>query len=101
MSYTFCITRCQIQVDAENRKANLVVREFDPRNHHDPAVASFPVVVADETAFAGTALSLCELCEAEADVRGRVEGRWVEDGDAVPAGLDLDGEMSLKASGRF
>ena len=37
---------------------------------------------------------------AEAHVRGRVERRGVEDGDAVPAGLDLDGEVPLEARRR-
>jgi len=34
-------------------------------------------------------------------VRGSVEGCWVEDSDAVPAGLDLNREMPLEAVGRL
>jgi hypothetical protein len=74
-----------------------VVCKFDAGDHHDATVSGGPVVVADETALASTALSICDFCHSETNVWWGVEGSGIEYGYAVPAGLDLDGEMSMEA----
>ena len=81
----------------ERKGTDSIVCEFNARDHHDPTVSGGPVVVADETAFAGAAFSVCDFCHSETDVWGIVDGSWVEYGYAVPAGLDLDGEVSVEA----
>ena len=75
----------------------MVVRELHARDHENPPIARFPVVVADERALARGALVLRDARHAEAHVRRRVERRGVEHGDAVPARLHLDRQVLQEA----
>jgi len=76
----------QIPTDGVNDVENFsIVCEFNAGDHHDAAESGGPVVVADETAFAGAALSFCDFCHSETDVWGCVEGGGVEYGYSVPA----------------
>ena len=81
----------------DHRTTHPIVRELHARDHHNAPVARVPVVVADETALGGRALALGDARHAEADVRGRVERRGVEDRDPVPAGLHLDRQVLQEA----
>jgi hypothetical protein len=73
-----------------------IISELYAGHHEDATVTGFPIVVADERAFTGGAFALCDACHAEADVFWLVKGGGVQDGDAVPTGLDLDREMVLE-----
>jgi hypothetical protein len=102
MSQTCCeqaggISHCLSETRRDDRETYLVVSQLDPRNHDDPPVPRVPIIVADQTALTRRALSRAEFGHAEPNVRMSVHGRGVENGDSVPAGLDLDGEVTLKA----
>lgn len=77
-----------------------VVCELYARDHEDASVTGLPVVVADKRTLAGGALALGNACHPEANVFRLVEGSRVEDGDTVPAGLDLNGQVLLEAHRR-
>ena len=85
----------------KGRSTHPIVRELDSRNHDDAPVPGVPVIVADERTLGSRALSRRELGHAELDVRVRVHRGRVEDGDAVPARLDLDGQVALEAVRRL
>ena len=67
-----------------------VICELYARHHENTPIAGLPVVVTDKGTLAGGALAFSNTCHAEADVFRLVEGSRIEDGDTVPAGLDLD-----------
>jgi hypothetical protein len=76
-----------------------VVGKLYSWNHEDATVASLPVIVANERTLAGGAFALRNASHSEANTFRLVKGGRVQDGDAVPAGLDLDREVLLKAHG--
>jgi hypothetical protein len=74
-----------------------IIRKFYAGHHEDAPVAGFPIVVADKRALTGRAFALCDAGHTEADVLWLVEGGGVQDGNAVPTGLDLGGEVVQEA----
>lgn len=74
-----------------------IVREFHTRNHENATIARLPVIVADEGTLAGRAFALGDAGHAEANAFWLVEGSGVQDGNAIPAGLDLNWEVLLEA----
>jgi hypothetical protein len=93
-------TRCGARQDSENNKkkgTDVIIRELNARHHHYAPVARLPIIIANQGALARTALAVSDARHAEADVWGKVERCGIQDGDAVPAALDLDGQMLLEA----
>ncbi len=76
-----------------------VVCELHPWNHQNATVACLPVIVANEGTFASGAFTLSDACHSEANALRLVKWGGIQDGNTIPAGLDLDGEMLLKAHG--
>jgi len=68
--------------------------------HENATVTSLPVVVANKRTFACGAFALGDAGHAEANAFWLVEWSRVQDSNAIPAGLDLDGEVLLEAHGR-
>lgn len=91
ISKTFCnADPLEDANNGDNINKYPIICELHARYHEDTSVAGLPVVVADKRTLAGRALALGNTCHAEADVFRLVEGNRVEDGDTVPAGLDLN-----------
>lgn len=86
---------------AQTKRTYVVVCELDSRNHDDSSVAGLGVIVADERALTRTALLGSEVGHPELRVGLGVDGCGVEDGDPVPARLDLEGKVVLEATGRL
>lgn len=83
--------------EAKGDVTNLVVSQFHARNHDDPTISSHPVIVANQTAFTGRTFTGAELRHSEPDVRNLIHGSGVENGNSVPARLNLNGKMALEA----
>jgi hypothetical protein len=114
MSYTFCGVKWLVQegkrvphvrmlatkvVACGDETTYPIVCELYSWNHEDAAVSRLPVIVANERTFTSGAFALRNAGHAEAYPFRLVKGGRVQDGNAVPAGLDLDGEVLLKAHG--
>jgi hypothetical protein len=79
-----------------------VIGQLNSRDHQNSPISGLPVVITNQTAFAGTALAIHDLSHPESYVRRTVERRGVHDGYAVPAGLYLNREVALEqGGGRF
>lgn len=78
----------------------LIIRELYTRNHENATIACLPVIVADEGTLACRAFAFSNAGHAEANAFWLVEGGRVQDGNAIPAGLDLDREVLLETHRR-
>lgn len=87
--------------EVTEKRTYVVVRELDPRNHDDSSITGLGVVVANERTLTRTALLGGEVGHPEPCVGLGVDGRRVEDGDSVPARLDLERKVVLEATGRL
>jgi hypothetical protein len=83
-----------------DKNTNPIIGELYTWNHEDAPIAGLPIIIANKRTFASGAFAFGDAGHAEADTLRQVEGSRVQDGDAVPTGLDLDGEMLLEAYGR-
>ena len=77
-----------------------IIRELYTRNHENTTVACLPVIVADKGTLAGGTFTLGDAGHAEANAFWLVERGGVQDGNAIPTGLDLDREVLLEAHRR-
>jgi hypothetical protein len=84
----------------EDDATYLIISELYTRNHENATVACLPVIVADEGTLAGRAFAFSNAGHAEANAFWLVEGGRVQDGNSIPAGLDLDREVLLEAHSR-
>lgn len=74
----------------------MIISQFNPRHHQYPPIPRLPIIITYQTTLARRTLSLHQPGHAKPHMRRGVKRSGVEDGDAVPAGLDLDGEVALE-----
>lgn len=77
----------------------MIISQLNPRHHQNPTIPRLPIIITYQTTLARRTLSLHQPRHPEPHMRRGVKRSGIEDGDAVPAGLDLDGEVALETVG--